>query len=79
MFGEGRNVRGGVISVLSAEIHPAATVVWTGSRGFVEPEATPQLLLKLGIQLRLTGRSLSNTVPIPDVFGSTRARSTRFR
>jgi hypothetical protein len=45
----------------------------------VEPEATPQLLLKLGIQLRLTGRSLSNTVPIPDVFGSTRARSTRFR
>ncbi len=43
---------------------------------FMEREATPQLLMKLGIQLHLTGLSLSNTVSIPDVFGVERARST---
>ena len=44
--------------------------------GFVEREATPKLLMKLGIQLHLTGLSLSNTVSILEIFGVSRARST---
>ncbi|WP_247009449.1 IS6 family transposase [Halorientalis litorea] len=43
---------------------------------FVEREATPQLLMKLSIQLHLAGLSLSNTVSFLDVFGVQRARST---
>jgi len=43
---------------------------------FVEREATPQLLMKLSIQLHLAGLSLSNTVLFLDVFGVDRARST---
>ena len=43
---------------------------------FVEREATPQLLMKLSIQLHLTGLSLSNTVSFVEVFGVQRARST---
>ncbi|QSG07781.1 IS6 family transposase [Halapricum desulfuricans] len=43
---------------------------------FVEREATPRLLMKLGIQLHLAGLSLSNTVLILEVFGVERARST---
>jgi transposase-like protein len=43
---------------------------------FVEREATPQLLMKLSIQLHLAGLSLSNTVSILEVFGVERARST---
>ena len=43
---------------------------------FVEREATPQLLMKLGIQLHLAGLSLSNTVSILEIFGVSRARST---
>jgi len=43
---------------------------------FVEREATPRLLMKLGIHLHLAGLSLSNTVSILDVFGVNRARST---
>jgi hypothetical protein len=39
--------------------------------GFVEREATPRLLMTLRIQLHLTGLSLSNTVSILEVFGST--------
>jgi transposase-like protein len=44
--------------------------------GFVEREATPQLLMTLSIQLPLAGFSLSNTVSILDVLGVTRARFT---
>jgi putative transposase len=44
--------------------------------GFVEREATPRLLMKLGIQLHLAGLSLSNTVSILEIFGVKRARST---
>ena len=44
--------------------------------GFVEREATPRLLMKLGIQLHLAGLSLSNTVRILEMFGVDRARST---
>jgi putative transposase len=44
--------------------------------GFVEREATPRLLMKLGIQLHLAGLSLSNTVSVLDIFGVDRARST---
>jgi putative transposase len=44
--------------------------------GFVEREATPRLLMKLSIQLHLTGLSLSNTVSILEIFGVERARST---
>ncbi|MDB9254098.1 IS6 family transposase [Halorubrum ezzemoulense] len=44
--------------------------------GFVEREATPRLLMKLGIQLHLAGLSLSNTVSILEIFGVERARST---
>ena len=44
--------------------------------GFVEREATPKLLMKLGIQLHLAGLSLSNTVSILEIFGVERARST---
>ncbi|NUE03593.1 IS6 family transposase [Halorubraceae archaeon YAN] len=44
--------------------------------GFVEREATPELLMKLGIQLHLAGLSLSNTVSILELFGVKRARST---
>ena len=44
--------------------------------GFVEREATPQFLMKLGIQLHLAGLSLSNTVSILEIFGVSRARST---
>jgi len=43
---------------------------------FVEREATPRLLVKLGIQLHLARISLSNTVFILDIFGIKRARST---
>jgi len=43
---------------------------------FVEREATPRLLMKLGIQLHLSGLSLSNTVSILEIFGVKRARST---
>jgi len=43
---------------------------------FVEREATPQLLMKLSIQLHLAGLSLSNTVSILEIFGVKRARST---
>ncbi len=42
----------------------------------MEREATPRLLLKLGIQLHLAGLSLSNTVSILEIFGVSRARST---
>jgi len=44
--------------------------------GFVEREATPKLLMKLGIQLHLAGLSLSNTISILEIFGVHRARST---
>jgi transposase-like protein len=44
--------------------------------GVVEREATPRLLMKLSIQLRLAELSLSNTVSILEVFGVDRARST---
>jgi hypothetical protein len=37
--------------------------------GFVEREAPLELLMKLGIQLHLTGQSLSNTVSILEIFG----------
>ena len=43
---------------------------------FVEREATPRLLMKLGIQLHLAGLSLSNTISILEEFGVDRARST---
>ena len=43
---------------------------------FVEREATPKFLMKLGIQLHLSGLSLSNTVSIIEVFGVERSRST---
>ena len=43
---------------------------------FVEREATPQLLMKLSIQLHLSGLSLSNTVSFLEVFGVDRVRST---
>jgi putative transposase len=43
---------------------------------FVEHQATPRLLMKLGIQLHLAGLSLSNTVSLLDIFIVQRARST---
>jgi putative transposase len=43
---------------------------------FVEREATPEPLMKLGIRLHLAGLSLSNTVSELDRFGVDRARST---
>jgi putative transposase len=43
---------------------------------FVEREATPGLLMKLGIQLHLPRLSLSNTVSILKIVGVERARST---
>jgi len=36
---------------------------------FVEREATPEFLMKLTIQLHLSGLSLSNTVRVFEVFG----------
>ena len=36
---------------------------------FVEREATPELLMKLSIQLHLAVLSLSNTVSVLEVFG----------
>ena len=44
--------------------------------GFVEREATPRLLMKLGVQLHLAVLSLLNTVSIIEIFGVERARST---
>jgi transposase-like protein len=44
--------------------------------GFVEREATPRLLMKLGIQLHLAGLSLSNTISLLEILGVDRARST---
>ncbi len=44
--------------------------------GFVEREATPRFLMKLGIQLHMAGLSLSNTVSVLEIFGVKRARST---
>ena len=41
---------------------------------FVEREATPAFLMKLSIQLHLSGLSLSNTVRILEIFGVQRAR-----
>jgi putative transposase len=43
---------------------------------FVDCEATPQLLMKLGIQLHLAEISPSNTVSVLEVFGISRARLT---
>ena len=43
---------------------------------FVQREATPRLLMKLGVQLHLAGLSLSNTASILEIFGVQRARST---
>jgi hypothetical protein len=43
--------------------------------GFVEREATPRLLMKLGIQHQLAESSLSNTISILEVSGIERARS----
>jgi len=42
----------------------------------VEREATPELLMKLGVRLHLAGLSLSNTVSVLEVFGVQCARST---
>ncbi len=36
---------------------------------FIEREATPRFLMKLGIQVHLAGLSLSNIVSILDIFG----------
>ena len=44
--------------------------------GFVEREATPKSLMKLGIQIHLAGLSLSNTASILEIFGVSRARFT---
>jgi transposase-like protein len=44
--------------------------------GFVKREATPRVLMTLGIQLHLASLSLSNTVSILEIFGVSRARST---
>ena len=44
--------------------------------GFVEREATPKSLMKLGIQIHLAGPSLSNTASILEIFGVSRARFT---
>jgi len=44
--------------------------------GVVEQERTPELLMKLGIQIHLAGLSLSNTVSVLEMFGVKRARST---
>jgi transposase-like protein len=43
---------------------------------FVEREETPQLLMKLSIQLHLAGLSLLYTVSFFEVFGVDRVRST---
>jgi len=43
---------------------------------FVEREATPQLLMKLSIQLYLAGLPLPNTILVIEMFGVERARST---
>lgn len=43
---------------------------------FVEREATPEPLMKLGIRLHLAGLSLSNTISELERFGIDRARST---
>jgi len=44
--------------------------------GFVDREATPELLMRLGIQLYLAGLQLSNTVSILEIFGVRQARPT---
>jgi hypothetical protein len=44
--------------------------------GFVEREATPQLLMKLSFQLHLAGLSVSNTVSILAIFDVKRTRFT---
>ncbi len=44
--------------------------------GSVEREATPEFLMKLSIQLHLSGLSFSNTVRVLEIFGVQRARST---
>jgi hypothetical protein len=43
---------------------------------FVEREATPILLMKLGTQIHLAGLSPSDTVSILQIFGVNRAQST---
>ena len=47
--------------------------------GFVEREATPKLLMKLGIQLHLASLSLLYTISILEIFGVHRARSTVYK
>jgi len=44
--------------------------------GFVEREATPQLLMKSSIRLQLDHLSLSNTISSLETSGVKRARST---
>jgi len=43
---------------------------------FVERKATPKLLMRLGIQLGPTDLLLLNTIPIFEIIGVSRARST---
>jgi len=43
---------------------------------FVEREATPKFVMKLGIQMHLAGLSLSNTVSVLESLGVERVRST---
>ena len=43
---------------------------------FVEREGTPEFLIKLSIQLYLSGMSLSNTASILEIFGVQCAQST---
>ena len=65
-----------VFRVLYARKRPPRWLFERDRVGFVEREATPKLLMKLGIQLHLAGLSLSNTVSILVIFGVSRARST---
>jgi transposase-like protein len=44
--------------------------------GFVEREATPRFLMRLGIQLQLAGLLRSNTIYMLEIFGVSRVWST---
>jgi len=62
-------VRRGVFNVIMPENARLSGSIDQIDLEFVERDATPRLLMKLGIQMHLAGLSLSNTVSILGMFG----------
>jgi len=66
----------GIFEVIYAQKRRLQRLFGRDRVSFVEREATPQLLIKLSIQLQFAGLYISNTVSILELFGVQPARST---